>query len=300
MLAAVAAAALTTGCSTFTNTDRVATVNGADISRDDFDEVADEFFGKPELYGSQPVVDGHVDAQSARGLLGALVQREVFHAVVDDEAAIAAARDGFFAGVPPEDPLFAMSEPVRNLVADIQTDVQTAALASLAAPSDAELEQRYAADQASVGVMCVRHILSDSEADADAIAAELAQGADFAVLATERSTDPTAVDNGGALAGLGGECLTVQEAVEAIDPVFTAHALNADPSAPSAPFQTDFGWHIVLHRPWSEVGESVVALHADGQSGLLQYGAAIVGADIEVAPEFGVWDSGSRSVVPLG
>ncbi len=191
-------------------------------------------------------------------------------------------------------------EPVRNLIADIQPDVQTAALASLSAPSEAELERRYAADPASVGVMCVRHILSATEADAEAIAAELADGADFAELAAERSTDPTAVDNGGALAGPGGECLTVQEAIEAIDPVFTANAFAADPSAPSAAFQTDFGWHIVMHRPWSEVGESVVALHSGGQSGLLQYGAAVVAADIEVAPEFGVWDSGSRTVVPLG
>jgi hypothetical protein len=300
VLAAGAAAALTTGCSTFTNTDRVATVNGTDISRDDYDEVADEFFGRPELYGSPPVVDGHVDAQSARGLLGAVVQSEIFHATVADEAAIAAARDGFFAAVPPEDPLFEMSEPVRNLIADIQPDVQTAALASLPAPSDAELEQRYVADPASVGVMCVRHILSESEADADAIAAELAGGADFAELAAERSTDPTAIDNGGALAGLGGECLTAQEAIEAIDPIFTANAFDTGTSAPSAPFQTEFGWHIVMHRPWAEVGESVVALHADGQSGLLQYGAAIVGAEIEVSPEFGVWDSGSRTVVPLG
>ena len=246
------------------------------------------------------MVDAHVDAESARGLLGAIVQAEIFRATVDDEAAIAAARDGFFAAVPPEDALFQMSEPIRNLIADIQPDVQTAALASLPAPSDSELEQRYAADPAAAGVMCVRHILSDNEADADAIAAELADGADFAELATERSTDPSAVDNGGALAGLGGECLTVQEVIEALDPVFVANAFDTGTTAPSAPFQTDFGWHIVMHRPWSEVGESVVALHADGQSGLLQYGSAIVGAEIDVSPEFGVWDSASRAVVPLG
>jgi hypothetical protein len=300
VVAVAAAAALTTGCSTFTNTDRVATVNGTDISRDEFDEVADEYFGKPELYGSPPVLDGHVDADSARGLLGAIVQTEILHATVADESAIAAARDGFFAAIPAEDPLFQMSEPIRNLIADIQPDVQTAALASLPAPSDAELEQRYAADPATAGVMCVRHILSETEADADAIAADLADGADFAELATERSTDPTAAANGGALTGQGGECLTVPEAIGGLDAVFVANAFGTGTAAPSAPFRTDFGWHIVMHRPWSEVGESVVALHADGQSGLLQYGAAIVGAEVHVSPEFGVWDSGSRTVVPLG
>ena len=74
---------------------------------------------------------------------------------------------------------------------------------------------RYTESPASAGALCARHILVATEAEAEAVAAELEAGADFAELAAERSTDPTAADTGGVLAGQdGAECFALTVADE--------------------------------------------------------------------------------------
>lgn len=79
------------------------------------------------------------------------------------------------------------------------------------------------------------HILVDSEDKAKDLKAQLDGGADFAELARANSTDTGSGANGGDL-GWFGEGMMVQpfeDAVKALKPGET-----------SAPFQTQFGWHI--------------------------------------------------------
>ena len=80
-----------------------------------------------------------------------------------------------------------------------------------------------------------RHILVASEADANAIAAQLQEGADFAELARENSTDAS---------GPGGGDLGFFRRGDMI-PVFEQYAFALQPGQVSVPFESQFGWHIV-------------------------------------------------------
>lgn len=80
------------------------------------------------------------------------------------------------------------------------------------------------------------HILVSTEEDAKAIKAELDAGADFATLASTKSIDPSAAQNGGDL-GFFSKGMMVKPFEDA------AFAL-ADGQV-SEPIQSDFGWHVI-------------------------------------------------------
>ncbi|ARC87236.1 peptidylprolyl isomerase [Rhodovulum sp. MB263] len=79
------------------------------------------------------------------------------------------------------------------------------------------------------------HILVDTEDEAQAIEAQLKDGADFAELAKEKSTGPSG-PNGGDL-GWFSEGMMVQPFEEAVTVL--------EPGEVSAPVQTQFGWHVI-------------------------------------------------------
>lgn len=95
----------------------------------------------------------------------------------------------------------------------------------------------FAAEQAGSEELRARHILLASEADAKAVIDDLKAGADFAKLAEERSTGPSAVE-GGDLGWFGKGQMV---------PEFEQAALALKPGAyTDAPVQTQFGWHVIL------------------------------------------------------
>lgn len=81
-----------------------------------------------------------------------------------------------------------------------------------------------------------RHILVATEDEAKAVKAELEGGKDFAELAKEKSTDPSAQQNSGDL-GFFGKGMMVKPFEEA--------AFSMDVGAISDPIKSDFGWHII-------------------------------------------------------
>ena len=82
-----------------------------------------------------------------------------------------------------------------------------------------------------------RDILVASREDAEAIKAELATGKPFEVLAMEKSTDPSAAQNGGDL-GFFSRGMMVRPFEEA------AFALT-EPGQVSEPVESQFGWHVI-------------------------------------------------------
>ena len=82
-----------------------------------------------------------------------------------------------------------------------------------------------------------RHILVESEEEANTIKAELDAGGDFAAIAKEKSIDPGSGANGGDL-GFFGKGMMVPE-------FETAAFALANPGDVSAPVQSQFGWHII-------------------------------------------------------
>jgi peptidyl-prolyl cis-trans isomerase C len=81
-----------------------------------------------------------------------------------------------------------------------------------------------------------RHILVASKQDAEAIRAELEGGAAFDVLAKEKSTDPSAVQNGGDLGFF--------QRGQMVKP-FEDAAFGLEPGQVSDPIESQFGWHVI-------------------------------------------------------
>jgi peptidyl-prolyl cis-trans isomerase C len=80
------------------------------------------------------------------------------------------------------------------------------------------------------------HILVETEAEAQAVIAELEGGADFAAIAEARSKDPGSGAQGGDLGWFG-----LGMMVQPFEAAVTALA----PGAVSAPVETQFGWHVI-------------------------------------------------------
>lgn len=105
--------------------------------------------------------------------------------------------------------------------------------------TDAKVESRYKENLAAnppEEERRARHILLESEEDARAVIVELDGGADFATLAADRSTGPSAPQGG----DLG--YFTVDQMV----PEFAEVAFALEPgSYSSEPVQTQFGFHVI-------------------------------------------------------
>ncbi|MEK0085037.1 foldase protein PrsA [Benzoatithermus flavus] len=81
------------------------------------------------------------------------------------------------------------------------------------------------------------HILVGNEADARDVLKQLANGADFATVAKEKSTDPSAKSNGGDLGYFRREAMV---------PEFADAAFSIPPGTVGKdPVKTQFGWHVI-------------------------------------------------------
>ena len=130
---------------------------------------------------------------------------------------------------------------------------------------DAALQEAYdevVADFTPEEERRARHILLENEDDARAVIEELDGGADFAALASERSTGPSA-SNGGDLGyfGRGRMVPAFEEAAFALD----VGSYSSDP------VETRFGWHVILVEETRQSEAPAFAeLAPQIQQGLLQ------------------------------
>ena len=158
----------------------------------------------------------------------------------------------------------------------------------------ASRRKRYEASPANLGLLCVRHILVETEEDAQAVLDELADGADFEQVAAERSTDTGSAQSGGALEAQPGQpCIPLEQAESALDATFFEAAAGV-PGEPVGLVQTPFGWHVILARPYDEV--ALVVDSAVGQQLFDEHMATIT---IEVDPRYGRWDSDEGLSFPV-
>ncbi|WP_051279889.1 peptidylprolyl isomerase [Hellea balneolensis] len=140
-----------------------------------------------------------------------------------------------------------------------------------------------------------RHILLKDEETAQDIAKKLADGADFAALAREMSEDEGSRDKGGNLGYF---------TTDMFEAVFTNVAFATPKGEVSAPFKTDYGWHIlqvqnrrkapepsfeemrsqiVNFMTYDEIQNILKSLRAEGDVKLL-FGQAVIGSE-SVQPE---------------
>ncbi len=163
-------------------------------------------------------------------------------------------------------------------------------------PPTFDVEAGYNESPAGIGVVCARHIVVATEAEAEDVLAELDAGADFAELAADRSLDPSAADNGGVLTDGTGDCLPLSTLGQV--PEFSTAMEEAGIGVPTQPVESSQGWHVLVARPYDEVADALDALFAE-DAGTVLYDVFRREADVQVDPRYGRWDHVTSSVVAL-
>ena len=281
------------GCGDSPSNGTAAEVGGGAVSRDQYEEVLNAVVANPEVFGVEEDAEtGTVPGDAGRSVLQAMILDVAGKEFLADEGESITDADRQIAS----ESLGAQVDTWPAAVADLFVDRQAGVIAfGRVAASSGEPQARYESSPADLGVLCVRHILVETEEEAQAVMQELADGADFAEVAAERSTDPGSAQSGGALEAQPGQpCIPLDQAQGALDATFFEAAAGAVPGSPVGPVQTQFGYHVILARPYEEVASAVDS--AVGQQLFEEHMATIA---IEVDPRYGRWDAGERSVVAL-
>lgn len=144
-------------------------------------------------------------------------------------------------------------------------------------------------DQFAVETACARHILVDTEAEAEEILGLLEDGGDFAELAAERSTDTGSAAQGGELG-----C----NPAGAFVPEFDAAVQTQPIGEVGEPVQTEFGFHLIEVTSrgvpeFEDIEEQVAnALAQEVEAAFGEwFQTALTEADVVVDARYGTWDS---------
>jgi len=173
-------------------------------------------------------------------------------------------------------------EFARQLI--IQDGVQTQLSESTAHISEDVINAELANSALDWTVVCASHILVETEEEANDVTARLESGEDFAVIAQEVSLDPGSGANGGDLG-----CNPPAGFVES----FALATMEAEIDLPTAPVESEFGFHIIVVNQREEATPEVVraALERDALVGAVDnwFVGVIEAAEVTVDDEIGVW-----------
>lgn len=269
-----------------------AEINGRKISRAELEQTVSEL-GEA---GQTPVVDGEVDGETVRSILSALVQGAATDQLLKeyDEEITQSDRDDIEAQISQNTDTSTYTQYLKDLI--IELNAGPLALARVKAPDAKKAAEMYDKSPASLGVLCVRHLVVKTEATANEALAKFADGAEFATLAGEFSIEPKANESGGALGGADNACITLTEYQSGFDPDFTAGALLAKPGVAYGPVKSSFGYHVIYVRPFVEVAEDVSKLLATNAGANLLTGF-IATSKISVDSAYGVWNAARGGIV---
>lgn len=291
LIAACGLVALLAACG---GTGTAATVNGVDIFAADLEQVVTDF----AAVGETQIIAGAADGETVRGLLTSLIRAEVTNQVLADAdtSVTNADRDEVRAQLDEEG---AAELPATLVDLIVELNAAGNALGRLSAPSPVEAERRYTENPKSLGMLCVRHLVVDSQDLARQARREVGDApsdTQFATVAGKYSIEPNAKQTGGALSGRSGECISINEYQAGFDPAFVGGALEARVGVPTQPVKSSFGWHVIYVRPFSAVAESVANNLNEAAGEYLLLGA-LAEANISVASRYGKWNPISGQVV---
>jgi parvulin-like peptidyl-prolyl isomerase len=253
-------------------------------------------------------VDGAIDAEAFRAMLRVLVVGQIADAAAlaqfqlepteeqitakleEIKVSVGAADDAAFYQIA-ADAGFSEEGAVTVSRQQVVRELVTARLLEDAEPlTDADIEAAYQEQlYRFVEEACVSHILLATEEEAVAAKARLDGGDDFATVAAELSTDPSAADNSGDLG-----CNTLGDYVAE----FASAAATAEIGTVTEPVESQFGFHLILVEsrtdptPFADVREELAAqLDSEREGAIFEEWLVTVveAAQVEIDPEFGSW-----------
>ena len=288
--ALVTLAVVVSSCGSTSNS--AAEIAGAEISRDELELTITELSDA----GQTPVVDGEVAGDTARSILTALIQGAGAKQLLKKygQEITEADREEISLSLSQNTDTTAFTEHLKNLI--VELNAGSLALKRVVAPDAKTAAKMYDEAPASLGVMCVRHLVVEQEAEAKEALTKISAGADFAEVAGEYSIEPNAKESGGALSGANNACMLLSEYQSGFDPGFTAGALLAKSGVATGPVKSSFGYHIILVRPFVEVAADISAL-LEANAGELLFNGYLATTKIKVDSAYGVWNSARGAII---
>lgn len=207
----------------------VAVVNGEKITQMDLYNRMVQKGGDETLL---QMIDERLVEQEAKRLGITVTDKEV-DAEMDDLIARVGGKEAFSAA------LVQYNIRLEDLRADMAMNVKTTKIVTRDMPVDGDTLQQYFINnmrEFDKREISARHILVDTEEKAKEVKALLDGGADFGAMAKEHSVEPGADQSGGDLGTFGRGRMV---------PEFENVVFNMKKGEVSAPFQSQFGWHIV-------------------------------------------------------
>jgi parvulin-like peptidyl-prolyl isomerase len=279
-----------TACGSGLPSGAAATVDGEAVSRDQLESAVRELTADAPEEGRAEATEG-----AQRQVLTLLIQAKIIENLAEEE------------GIEVDE-----AEAEARIEADVEQSGGEEALSEMLASQDLTFElyrdvlvptqlrvdvlrQRLAADEPPLEMRTVRHILVESEEEAQEIVDELEGGADFAALAQERSTDTGSGAQGGDLGSA---------PRGAYVPEFDEAAWEADVDEIVGPIESQFGFHVLQVTDTEETAvEDMDVQQLDqlvGQALGARIQQAFDGAEVSVDSAFGEWDPVQTAVVPTG
>ncbi len=269
--------------------DAAATVDGTDIPRATLEAAVSELTEGQGLEGEQRA---SVVAEQQRELLTLLIQDRILEEIFDDLGAtiddedVATVRDDLLTAIGGEDQLdeaLAQAGLTPTLFEEVFIPQQARLLA---------IQTELAGDE-GFETRTARHILLETEEEADDVVAELEDGADFGELAEARSMDPGSGERGGELG-------PAQRG--SYVPPFDDAVWDAELDTIVGPVESDFGFHVLEVIDEDERGvedlsqQELQQLVGEELNQLVEQ--AFTDAEIEVDESLGRWDPMQRVVAP--
>ena len=279
------------GCGDATSTDALR-VGSHSVSADYLDIILTQLGDAGQI----TIEDGQVAPDASRSVLNALYRGEATKELLGtyDVEVTEADRTKVRTQVS-QDPAFAnLGEDLQELI--ISLNAGDLALARIDAPSDADLKTMYEKSPASLGMMCVAHLVVKEESTAREALDVLNAGEKFSAVATKYSIEPGADKSGGVLGSENGDCIPLADYQTQFDKDFVTGALGAKAGVPTGPVKSSFGYHVIYVRPFDDVKLSAVTLMATNPGEFLINGYMAT-ADVKIGSKYGRYSPATGTIV---
>jgi hypothetical protein len=246
--------------------------------------------------GQLTLENGVASGDASRSVLGAMLRGKGTELILEQygEAVTDADRKLVTDQVTQDAGFDTLGKELQTLI--IELNSADLALARIKAPSEADVATMYESAAASVGALCVQHILVKEEATAKEVLQKLNDGAAFKSTAGEYSIEPNASETGGVLGSVDGDCILLTDYQTQFDTDFVKGVLTAKTGVATGPIKSSFGYHVVLIRPFDDVKASLLALLAKTPGEMLLNGL-LATQKVTVASEYGIWNPASGKIV---
>jgi parvulin-like peptidyl-prolyl isomerase len=246
--------------------------------------------------GQLTLENGVASGDASRSVLGAMLRGKGTELILEQygEAVTDADRKLVTDQVTQDAGFDTLGKELQTLI--IELNSADLALARIKAPSEADVATMYESAAASVGTLCVQHILVKEEATAKEVLQKLNDGATFKSTAGEYSIEPNASETGGVLGSVDGDCILLTDYQTQFDIDFVKGVLTAKTGVATGPIKSSFGYHVVLIRPFDDVKASLLAL-LEKTPGEMLLNGLLATQKVTVASEYGIWNPASGKIV---